>query len=136
LTQWFVQQGDDRDDLGPYRPSELLDLVRNGDVTRETQLRKDASAWFAAGDVGGLFEAALRPSIQYFCPQCETEVSEPPVSCPKCGREIRHGITKITEHAIAQRADLPINGAKASGSVKRWLQKKGIRKSAEKRPEP
>jgi hypothetical protein len=85
--------------------------------------------------VGGLFEAALRPTIQYFCPQCETEVSEPPVSCPKCGREIREGITRIIEHTIAERSDLPINGAKAGGSVKRWLQRKGIGKSTEQHPE-
>ncbi len=135
MTQWFVQQADDRDDLGPYRPSELLDLVRSGEVSKDTRVRKGSSAWFAAGDVGGLFEAALRPTIEYFCPQCETEVSEPPTSCPKCGREIRQGITRITEHAITQRTDMPVNGGTAGGSVKRWLQKKGIGRSAEKHSE-
>jgi hypothetical protein len=126
LTRWFVQQDSSRGDLGPFRPNELLDLVRSGEVSRETMLRKDDSTWFAAGDVGGLFEAALRPTIQYFCPQCKTEVDEPPVTCLNCGREIRQGITRITEHAIALRTDA---GATSTGSVKRWLQKKGIRKS-------
>jgi len=134
LTQWFVQQGAQREDLGPYRPVELLDLVRNGEVTKETMLRKDDSSWFLAGVVGGLFEAALRPTIQYFCPQCELEVSEPPVICQRCGREIRQGITRITEHSIVQRTDPPVNGS-AGGSVKRWLLKKGIGKSQQKHPD-
>ena len=134
MTQWFIQQGANRDDLGPYRPSELLELVRNGEVTKATMLRKDKSSWFSAGDVGGLFEAALRPTIQYFCPECELEVSEPPVICQRCGREIRQGITRITEHSIAQRTDPPINGSR-EGSVKRWLQKKGIGKSQENHPD-
>ncbi len=133
MTQWYVQQDAKRDDLGPLRPNELLELVRNGDVTRETMVRKGDSPWFAAGDVGGLFEAALRPTIQYFCPQCETEVSEPPVTCMRCGREIRQGITKITEHSIAQRTDSS-ESRSASGSVKRWLQKKRIGKSQENDP--
>ncbi len=134
MSQWFIQQDANREDLGPYRPSELLDLVRNGEVTKETLLRKDNSAWFAAGDVGGLFEAALRPTIQYFCPQCESEVSEPPVTCLRCGREIRRGITRITEHSIAQRTDYPVNGSSAGG-VKRWLQKKRIGKSPDQHPD-
>ena len=131
MTQWFVQQESNGADLGPFRPNELLDLVRSGAVNRQTLLRKDDSTWFAAGDVGGLFEAALRPTIQYFCPQCETEVTEPPVTCLKCGRQIRQGVTKITEHSIAQRMD---SGGSTTGSVKRWLQKKGIRKPQDKDP--
>ena len=128
MTQWFVQQDSGRAELGPLRPSELLELVRSGDVTKESKVRKGDSTWCSAGEVGGLFEAALRPTIQYFCPQCETEVTEPPVTCMKCGREIRTGITKITEHAIVQRTD---PASSTAGSVKKWLHKKGIRKSHE-----
>ena len=123
MTRWFIQQEEGFEDLGPYRPSELLDLVRKGEVTRESVLRKDDSAWFSASDVGGLFEAAMRPTIQYFCPQCENEVSEPPVVCNHCGREIREGITKITEHGIIDRADQSLTG-QAGSSVKKWLRKK------------
>ena len=130
MTHWYVQQGANRDDLGPLRPNELLDLIRCGEVTKASLVRKGDSPWFAAGDVGGLFEAAMRPTIQYFCPQCEAEVSEPPVTCLRCGRDIRKGITKITEHAIIQRTDAPTADSN-TGSVKRWLQKKKIRKSQE-----
>jgi len=129
VTQWFVQTGDLTDDLGPLRPSDLLSLVRSGEVTRVSLVRKDDSPWFAAGEVGGLFEAALRPTIQYFCPQCEAEITEPPVTCSRCGREIRRGITKITEHCIAQRADRPAN--ETTNSMRRWLSRNGIYKATD-----
>mgnify|MGYP000293648354 CR=1 FL=1 len=45
----------DSEDVGPLRPSELLDKVRSGEVRPETMLRKDDSAYFQASDVGGLF---------------------------------------------------------------------------------
>lgn len=124
MDQWFIQQDEGYEDLGPLGPSELLELVRNGEVIADTLLRKDDdSAWFVAKDVGGLFEAAMRPTIEYFCPQCEAEVSEPPVICHKCGRKIQEGITKITENAILDPAEQSLR-EQAGGSVKRSLQDK------------
>lgn len=128
LTRWYVQQRAGQEDLGPLRPNELLDLVRDGFVIRDTLVRKGDSKWFAASDVGGLFEAARRPTIQYFCPQCESEIDEPPLTCLNCGREIRKGITKITEHTIGKRTDSPETGSSVN-PVKRWLQRKGLGKS-------
>jgi hypothetical protein len=125
VTKWFVQRADSTEDLGPYRPSELLDLVRRGEVTSETRVRKDDSAWFAAGEVGGLFEAAMRPTIRYFCPQCSHEVSEPPVRCPKCDREIRRARTEITENSIVNPGDRGIADS-AGASVKNWLLRKKL----------
>ncbi len=125
MTKWFIQRADSAEDLGPFRPSELLDLVRSGDVTSETMLRKDNSPWFAAADVGGLFEAAMRPTIRYFCPQCETEVSEPPVTCPKCDRDIRRAKTQITENTIVNRHEQSMT-EQAGSSVKKWLQRKKL----------
>ena len=46
MTHWFVQQGDSQEDLGPLRPSELLEMVRAGHVTSESMLKKDDSNWF------------------------------------------------------------------------------------------
>jgi hypothetical protein len=88
-------------------------------------LRKDDSTWFAASDVGGLFEAAMRPTIRYFCPQCETEVSEPPVTCPKCDRDIRRAKTQITENSITNRSDRSVT-EQAGSSVKKWLNRKKL----------
>lgn len=125
MTKWFIQRANSSDELGPYRPSELLDLVRSGEVTSDTMVRKDNSPWFQAGDVGGLFQAAMRPTIRYFCPQCETEVSEPPVTCPKCDRDIRRALTQITENSIRNRADRSAKDQAAS-SVKNWLNRKKL----------
>ena len=128
MTKWFVQQDESQEDLGPLRPSELLEMVRGGKVTSESMLRKDDSNWFLASNVGGLFEAAMRPTIRYFCPQCETEVKEPPVNCHECGREIQQALTQITENSIVSQADQSVVG-NAGSSVKNWLKKKKIGKS-------
>ena len=125
MTKWFVQRGSNQQEVGPLRPSELLDMVRSGDVTSSTMLRKDDSTWFAASDVGGLFEAAMRPTIRYFCPQCKAEVSEPPVTCHKCDTNIQHALTQIKENSISANAE--DSGTPDSGnSVKRWLRKKRL----------
>jgi hypothetical protein len=46
--------------LGPMSPQELLEMVRVGDVTPTTPVRKNDSKWFRADTVGGLFESAFR----------------------------------------------------------------------------
>ena len=46
--------------MGPMSPQELLEMVRVGDVTGTTLVRKNDSKWFRADSVGGLFEAAFR----------------------------------------------------------------------------
>lgn len=132
MTNWFIQQQNEPEDMGPLRPSELLLKVRNGEVTRETMVRKDDSPWFTAGEVGGLFEAAMRPTIEYFCPGCHHEVSEPPVTCPKCGEKVKRGITKITENSIVRRDDQSLT-SQAGHSVRKWLQKKRISKDKDGR---
>ncbi len=128
MTRWFVQQDESQEDLGPLRPSELLEMVRGGKVTSESMLRKDDSNWFSASNVGGLFEAAMRPTIRYFCPQCETEVTEPPVNCHECGREIQRALTQITENSIVNQEDQSVVG-NSGNSVKNWLKKKRIVKN-------
>ncbi len=125
MTKWFIQRDNSSEDLGPYRPSELLELVRSGEVTPETMVRKDNSPWFVAAQVGGLFEAAMRPTIRYFCPQCETEVSEPPVTCPRCDRDINKARTQITENTIVNRSDQSLT-EQAGNSVKNWLNRKKL----------
>ena len=124
VAEWFIKQDEESGDLGPLRPPELLKLVREGRVVPESLIRKDDSAYFEAGTVGGLFEAAMRPTIEHFCPGCEHAIAEPPTTCPFCGREIYKAITKITENTIDR------SGGSAAGqagrSVKNWLMKKRI----------
>ncbi|TWT52742.1 hypothetical protein Pla22_03680 [Rubripirellula amarantea] len=133
MTDWFIQRDNAHEDIGPLRPKELLDLVREGKVIRTTMIRKDDSTWFEAGQVGGLFEAAMRPTIEFFCPQCEHEVTEPPVVCNYCGREIYKAITKITENSITPGNDHSITG-QAGRSVRNWLKKKKIAKDDDEKP--
>ena len=122
MAEWFIKSNDlnDGGDKGPYRPNDLLQLVRSGEVVRETMIRKDDSAWFQAGDVGGLFEAAMRPTIDYFCPKCNTAIGEPPCMCPKCDANVTRAKQVITENSISDSANHSATGR----SVQNWLKNK------------
>ena len=137
MAQWYVQHsGDDPSSpteiRGPLKPAELLKLVRDGEVLPESLLRKDDSAWFEAREVGGLFEAAMRPTIRYFCPTCDTEIIEPPVKCHKCGAEVQKAREQITENSIASKSEQSFT-TQASRSVQKWLKKKAKKRDEEDR---
>lgn len=120
MSVWFVQNS--QDEIGPLKPSDLLEMVRVGKVTPETMIRKDDSSWFEASQVGGLFEAAMRPTIEYFCTGCDHPVSEPPSLCEYCGRELYKARTRIIENTIVSKSEG--NSLGNSGqSVQRWLSK-------------
>ncbi|MEM6981096.1 MAG: DUF4339 domain-containing protein [Planctomycetota bacterium] len=123
MATWHVKQNES--ELGPLKPSELLDLVRNGSVVAETMLRKDDSAWFPASDVGGLFEAARRPTIEHFCPDCGAPVSQPPTHCPRCIKDLSKTRTRIVEHNLAVDGNTQPASSKGPGeSAKRWLHRR------------
>ena len=124
VAEWFIKRDEESGDLGPLCPPDLLKMVREGKVTRQTMIRKNDSAYFEAGQVGGLFEAAMRPTIEHFCPSCNRTVSEPPTICSYCGQELYKAITKITENTISLPSDN--SPSKAGLSVKNWLKKKRI----------
>jgi hypothetical protein len=120
VSQWFVQQ--QVEVLGPFTPSELLTMVRRGTVTKETKIRKDDSSWFPACDVGGLFEAAVRPTIILHCPGCQAVVSEPPCMCANCGRQLEVANREV----IQNRIQTPTEIARQTGigsSMQSWLSK-------------
>ena len=134
MAEWYVKLDEtetEEEILGPLRPSELLKMVRSGQVVPETQIRKDDSAWFSAQQVGGLFEAAIRPTINYFCPQCDTKISEPPVVCPKCLRDVRKAREEITENTISSGENATVR-TQAGRSVQNWLNKKVRKKDDNK----
>lgn len=127
MADWFVQGKDV--DTGPLRPADLLDLVRDGTVVETTKLRKDDSAWFSAGEVGGLFEAARRPTTEHYCPHCAVRVAAPPTTCPKCDRVLTKTDKRIIEHSIGKKSSFNSpSSAGPAASAKRWLQRK-IKKS-------
>ena len=135
MSQWFVQrmEGNVQSEVGPLRPAELLTLVRKGDVQPETLLRKDDSAWFPARDVGGLFEAALRKEVQYYCPGCNLRVREPPVTCPGCLRDLAKGEARMIlperqGAGVVGAEDTSVRSDATKKSVKSWLANKVNRK--------
>ncbi len=118
MAQWFVQSAEEV--LGPYSPSEVLEQVRRGAITRETKLRKNDSAWFPAGEIGGLFEAALKPTVRFFCPGCGGTIKEPPCTCPHCDRHVDTARKEVVQHQIEPSP----RAAKPSGpgaSMQSWL---------------
>lgn len=119
MAQWYLQKGDDV--AGPYTPQQLLDLVRRGQVVAETMLRKDNSAWFPAFEVGGLFEAAAKPSIRYFCPHCDSEVRQPPCLCRECGRELASARRQLVRHQVDLPGKKSVPPSEASASKQGWL---------------
>ena len=134
MTNWYVQHPDpdfEEEFIGPLRPSELLKMVREGEVGPEHLLRKDDSAWFEAREVGGLFEAAMRPTIRLFCPRCNTLIPEVPIICHKCGLEVQKAREEITENTIENPNDKSIT-SQAGRSVQKWLQKKVRKKDKDK----
>ncbi|MEM0926586.1 MAG: DUF4339 domain-containing protein [Planctomycetota bacterium] len=129
MAVWFLQRmdGNVQMEVGPLRPSELLTMVRKGEIQPETKLRKDDSAWFEARTVGGLFEAALRQEVQYFCAGCNARIPKPPTKCPKCLRDIGKGEARAVTPAAPGSAEPSMQTAdeqNAERSVQSWLQKK------------
>jgi hypothetical protein len=120
MSQWFVLENVDV--RGPFTPKELLVMVRRGTVTRETKLRKDDSGWFPASDVGGLFEAAVKPTIILHCPGCKSVVPEPPCVCSQCGRQLENAMREVIQNRIQSPTEIAkLNGV--SSSMQNWLSK-------------
>lgn len=124
VAEWFIQNSDPRGapELGPFRPNELLEMVRSGEVGPDTIIRKNDSSWFQAAEVGGLFEAAMRPTIHHFCPHCTAPVPEPPCSCPKCDTNLTRTREEIKENSIVSQDDRAQSGR--GQSVQEWLKRK------------
>ncbi len=133
VSDWFVKtepSQSEADALGPLKPSELLELVRRGEVQPTTQIRKGDSAWFEASSVGGLFEAAIRPSITYYCPNCNIKIPKPPTTCTKCLANVQQAREEIVENSIHSRSN---DVASTAGrSMQNWLKKKVRTKDQEK----
>lgn len=98
MANWYYQSADNEE--GPCSAADLLRLVREQVIQSETMVRKDDSAWFPAGQVGGLFEAAAKPTVEYQCPSCGTRVGKPPTYCRRCRRLLDYARPIFTEHEI------------------------------------
>ncbi len=104
MTQWYFRNNNKKE-LGPVSPSELLELIRQGTVRPETELRKGDHRWLPASQIAGLFEAAARPSVVFNCPHCSKPIDKPPCKCRHCHRQI----AKATGRLIQNHVDVPLN---------------------------
>lgn len=57
MARWYCKLKSEV--LGPLTSGELLQKVKQGQVTEQTLVRKDDSKWTPANTVNGLFESAL-----------------------------------------------------------------------------
>jgi hypothetical protein len=87
-------------ELGPVSPLELLDLIRNGSVLRDTQVKKKDSQWVKAEEVNGLMATASKPSIAYYCESCGKQVAKPPCRCLNCDMHLDKATQKLVQHDL------------------------------------
>lgn len=95
MADWYYKAGNDV--IGPIKNSQLLELVRIGTVSGDTQVRKDDAQWVLAQAVGGLMEAAGRVEHKNVCPYCGSNIPPPPVRCGECRRDVTVVLTTGTE---------------------------------------
>lgn len=102
MTEWYCDILGEV--VGPLKSSQLVAMVRSGEVTRDTLIRKDDSQWVPAMEVNGLFDAAAKEvkakqkTLGYICPYCGDAVSKAPTECPNCERYLSR-VIPIKEEA-------------------------------------
>ena len=121
MPQWFYQDGDQS--VGPLKPSDLLRLVREQTISADTLVRKDESAWFPAREVGGLFQAAVKPTVSFSCPECGSEVPKPPCYCRRCRRPLQYARPRFTENEIEGYERQDSEKPSMSDSWKQWVRR-------------
>ena len=119
MPQWFYQNGEET--VGPFKASDLLTLVRDRVVTATTLVRKDESAWFPAAEVGGLFAAAAKSTVEYSCPECGGQVSKPPCYCRQCRRPLDYARPRVLENRVEGYEKPEPSQGPDPGSWKQWV---------------
>ena len=96
MTEWYCDISGEV--VGPLKSSQLVQMVRTGEVTRDTLIRKDDSQWVPAMEVNGLFDAATKEvksksaTLGYICPYCGDSVAKAPTECGNCERYLNRVI--------------------------------------------
>lgn len=127
MSEWYYLENEQA--IGPFSPQELLDLVRQQIVVTTTMVRKDQSAWFPAFEVGGLFDAAVKPTVTYHCPECGTKVLKPPTYCRKCRRALDYARPIFTEHEVPGYEKADKDKATLSDSWKQWIRRVRVQRN-------
>ena len=98
MTKWFYRTVDKRE-VGPVPSSQLLELIRKGDIDGETEVRKDDSPWVPARQVNGLWKAAGTPGVAFKCPFCGSAIERPPTQCDSCNRAVAKAVGQLVQHS-------------------------------------
>lgn len=121
MAEWFYRDSHGKE-FGPVGGSRLVELVREGVVQAETEVRKDDSPWTAAHCVHGLWQAVGRPGVEFRCPHCQAEISKPPTRCESCHRDVAKAVGKLVHRAAPKVSEgawrAPANNPSTGGSDK------------------
>lgn len=97
MAQWFYRN-ENGQEYGPIVASQLLELIRQGSVDSETEVRKDNSPWVRACEVNGLWQAVGMPTVKFECPNCQSPIEKPPTRCKSCLKDIPKAIGHLVRH--------------------------------------
>ncbi|QDV34153.1 DUF4339 domain-containing protein [Tautonia plasticadhaerens] len=75
-TSWFYRDGDNTE-VGPYTPRQFAELVRLGEITPVTKVRRDGRRWHPAGKVRGLMEHVAATQIAAAEPAAAADTDPP-----------------------------------------------------------
>lgn len=101
MPNWFYRFTD-HSEFGPVGASELLELIRRGEIDGQTDVRKDDSQWVKANTINGLWQAAGRPTVVFHCPNCESPIDKPPTWCRKCRKDVAKAVGQLIKHSKPQ----------------------------------
>ena len=98
MANWYYRN-QEKQTLGPVPSSELLELIRSGEVDGETEVRKDDSQWVLACQVNGLWQAAGKPGVAFKCSFCDADIDRPPTKCKSCDKWVEKAVGQLVQHA-------------------------------------
>jgi hypothetical protein len=117
MAQWFYKNAQGRE-CGPLVGSQVLELVRQGEIQAQTEVRKDDSAWTVACQINGLWQAAGRPGVAFRCPYCAASISKPPTHCQACRRDVSQATGRLVNHSLTQSQSSVWNAGQSAPKVK------------------
>ncbi len=94
MTTWYWMDAD-KNEHGPIAPDKLLMLIRQGEIFRDTLVRKDSSSWCRSEQINSLWDNAAKPYKLYMCVECGHQIDRPPCRCAKCARRVEKATDKI-----------------------------------------
>lgn len=98
MANWFYRTREGRQQ-GPFASSQLLKMIREGEIDGQTEIRKDDSPWVLACQVNGLWQAAGKPGIAFKCPFCRAAIQRPPTVCSACESKVEKAVGHLVQHS-------------------------------------